>query len=597
MDIFNVLTMIGGLALFLYGMDVMGKALSKVSGGKLESILERLTANKLMAILLGAGVTAVIQSSSATTVMVVGFVNSGIMKLSQAIGVIMGANVGTTMTAWILSLTGIQGDNFWVQLVKPSSFTPILAVIGIGLIMFSQKERKKDIGTILIGFAVLMFGMDTMSDAVKPLAGIPEFSNILLMFSNPILGMLAGMALTAIIQSSSASIGILQALSVTGAVSYATALPIIMGQNIGTCITAMLSSIGTNKNARRAALVHLFYNIISAIAFMILFYSINYFVEFAFLQEAASTVGIAAVHTLFNLFAVVIFFPFTSQLEKLTYLMIKDVAEEEDKKQKEKEVLTILEPRFLTTPGFALEQSKTAANAMADYAEESLLTAIKLFDKYSEKAAKRVVELEEIVDYYEDQLGSYLMKLSSKDISDVNSQELSILLHCIGDFERISDHALNIMEAAKEMYDKDLHFSKRAEEELVVFFKAIKEVVGTMIKAFKGGDLALAEKIEPLEEVIDGLNVEMKKRHVKRLRKGKCTIELGFILADITTNCERVSDHCSNVGLSLLHREEDDFDTHEYQNDMRSKGNIDFKKEVHYFKEKYRLPSKNDDKK
>lgn len=591
MDIFSLLSMIGGLALFLYGMEVLGDGLKKASGGKLEHILEKLTSNKLMAVLLGAGVTAVIQSSSATTVMVVGFVNSGIMKLSQAVGVILGANVGTTVTAWILSLTDVNGSGFFLQLLKPTSFSPILAIIGVCLISMGKKERQKNIGTILIGFAVLMFGMDTMSTAVEPLAEQPEFSHILLMFSNPVLGMLVGLILTAIIQSSSASIGILQALCATGVVSYATAIPIIMGQNVGTCVTALISSAGASKNAKRAALIHLYYNIIKTVAFMVIFYALNAFIHFAFLEEAASALGVAVIHTAFNVAAVIIIFPVSWILEKLAYLTIPETEEEREKEaEKSRKEIQLLDTRFLSTPGFALEQCKNVAVDMADYSREALFLAIQMLDKFDKASADRVVELENIVDHYEDEIGAYLVKLSSRHLTEKDSQHLSVLLHSIGDFERISDHAINIMEAAKEMHAKELDFSRKAREELGIYTGAIKDIINTSVLVFQEEDLKLAAMIEPMEEVIDYLSVEVKKRHMKRLRKGKCTIEMGFILSDIVTNYERVSDHCSNIALSLLQLNEENFEAHEYQEAISSKDNVAFTTEVKHLKERYQLP-------
>lgn len=591
MDIFSLLSMIGGLALFLYGMEVLGDGLKKASGGKLEHILEKLTSNKLMAVLLGAGVTAVIQSSSATTVMVVGFVNSGIMKLSQAVGVILGANVGTTVTAWILSLTDVNGSGFFLQLLKPTSFSPILAIIGVCLISMGKKERQKNIGTILIGFAVLMFGMDTMSTAVEPLAEQPEFSHILLMFSNPVLGMLVGLILTAVIQSSSASIGILQALCATGVVSYATAIPIIMGQNVGTCVTALISSAGASKNAKRAALIHLYYNIIKTVAFMAIFYALNAFIHFAFLEEAASALGVAVIHTAFNVAAVIIIFPVSWILEKLAYLTIPETEEEREKEaEKSRKEIQLLDTRFLSTPGFALEQCKNVAVDMADYSREALFLAIQMLDKFDKASADRVVELENIVDHYEDEIGVYLVKLSSRHLTEKDSQHLSVLLHSIGDFERISDHAINIMEAAKEMHAKELDFSRKAREELGIYTGAIKDIINTSVLVFQEEDLKLAAMIEPMEEVIDYLSVEVKKRHMKRLRKGKCTIEMGFILSDIVTNYERVSDHCSNIALSLLQLNEENFEAHEYQEAISSKDNVAFTTEVKHLKERYQLP-------
>lgn len=590
MDIFGILTMVGGLALFLYGMEVLGDGLKKASGGKLEIILEKLTSNKLMAILLGAGVTAVIQSSSATTVMVVGFVNSGIMKLSQAVGVILGANVGTTVTAWLLSLTGVEGSGMFLQFLKPSSFAPILAFIGVVMRSTSKRERHKVAATIMIGFAVLMTGMETMSNVVKPLAENSDFTNILLMFSNPVLGMLIGLVLTAIIQSSSASVGILQALCVSGAVSYSTAIPIIMGQNIGDCVAALLSSAGAGRQAKRAALIGLYYKIIKAAAFMIIFYTLNGIVHFTFLSKPASALGVAVIHTAFNVASVILMYPFTWVLEKLAYLTIPESEEETLAISAVKKEIQILDPRFLNTPRVALEQCKNAAVDMANYARDALFMAIRMLDRFDKKEAGKVIELEELVDHYEDELGSYLVKLSSKHLTAKDSQELSVLLHCIGDFERISDHAINIMESAKEMYEKEMSFSRKAEEELAIFTGAVKDIINTSIQVFCEEDLKLACTVEPMEEVIDYLNSEIKKRHIKRLRKGKCTIEMGFVLSDITTNYERVSDHCSNIALCLLQLNEENFDTHEYQDNLTSKDNMVFAAEVKKLREQYVLP-------
>ncbi len=590
MDIFNILTMVGGLALFLYGLDVLGDGLKKASGGTLEIILEKLTSNKLMAILLGAGVTAVIQSSSATTVMVVGFVNSGIMKLSQAVGVILGANVGTTVTAWLLSLTGVEGSSLFLQLLKPSSFSPILAIVGVAMLSMCRKERDKNAATIMVGFAVLMTGMDTMSNAVKPLAQIPEFTNILLAFSNPVLGMLVGLVLTAIMQSSSASIGILQAMCVSGAVSYSTAIPIIMGQNVGDCVAALISGAGAGKPARRAALINLYYKMIKAAVFMLIFYTINAFVHFSFLGKPASALGVAVLHTAFNVASVILIYPFTWVLEKLAYLTIPEGVEEPLKKEPARQEIQLLDPRFLSTPGLALEQCRNAAVTMADLAREGLFLAIGLLEKFDKKTAAKVIELEELVDHYEDELGSYLVKLSSKHLRAKDSQELTILLHCIGDFERISDHAINIMESAQEMHEKKIYFSRKAQEELTIFTRAVQDIVNTSCQVFREEDLELAYKVEPLEELIDHLNSEVKKRHIKRLRKGKCTIEMGFILSDISTNYERVADHCSNIALCLLQLGEEDFGTHGYQDSLLGQEKEEFTAQVERLRESYQLP-------
>ena len=589
MDIFSVLTMVGGLALFLYGMQVMGDGLAKVSGGKLERILENLTSNPIKAVLLGAGVTAVIQSSSATTVMVVGFVNSGIMKLNQAVGIIMGANIGTTVTSWILSLSGLQGDNVFVKLCKPSSFSPLLAVIGVIFLLFIKDEKKKDIGAIMVGFAVLMFGMKTMSDAVKPLANVPEFTGILTAFSNPVLGMIAGAVLTAIIQSSSASVGILQALCVTGAVSYGVAIPIIMGQNIGTCVTALLSSIGATKNAKRAAMVHLYFNIIGTVVFMVIFYTVNAVVGFSFLGTATNAAGIAVIHSLFNVFATMLLLPFGKGLEKLACLTIRDDVQTAEVEEERKE-LQLLDSRFLEKPAFAMEQSVHVANKMAEESKRTIFTAMDLLWNYTEDGAKKVGELENLVDQYEDELGTYLVKLSRQNLSVHDSHTLSIVLHCIGDFERISDHAINIMEAAQEMHDKKLIFSPKAEEELKVFSRAVQDIVEKAYAVFRDQDEKLAQKVEPLEAVVDELNQEVKKRHIRRLREGKCTIELGFILSDITTSLERVADHCSNIAVCVTQVREDTYDTHGYLNSVKNEDSEIFRGLVLEEEEKYLLP-------
>lgn len=588
MDLFSILTLIGGLALFLYGMNAMGDGLAKVSGGKLEKILENLTSNPIKAVLLGAGVTAVIQSSSATTVMVVGFVNSGIMKLSQAVGVIMGANIGTTITSWILSLTGIQSDNFIIQMFKPTSFSPVLAIIGVIFILFINDSKKKDIGSIFIGFAILMYGMDMMSSAVKPLAEVPEFTNLLLKFSNPLLGVIAGALLTAVIQSSSASVGILQALCLTGAVPFSAAIPIIMGQNIGTCITAILSAIGAKKNAKRAAAVHLYFNLIGTVIFMTVFYLINAVVGFSFFHQAATPAGIAVIHSVFNVTATIILLPFAKGLEKLACLTIRDKKEDVVVSAEDREFM-ILEPRFLEKPAFAVEQSRNAARKMAEESHNALFTALSLVDKYSEEGVERVENMESKVDRYEDELGTYLVKLSHKDISEADSHSLSIMLHCIGDFERISDHAVNIMESAQELYEKGLKFSENAKKDLEVLGQAVEDIVNTAYEVFDKQDMKLAEKIEPLEEVIDELSKEVKRRHVQRLRNGECTIEMGFILSDITTCLERVADHCSNIGVCVTQVSEDLYDTHSHLNTVKTHPDEAFYHELEDARIKYQL--------
>lgn len=591
MNIFSVLTMIGGLAMFLYGMDAMGDGLAKLSGGKLEQILEKLTSKRIMAVLLGIAVTAVIQSSSATTVMVVGFVNSGIMQLSQAVGIIMGANVGTTVTSWILSLSGIQGSSLFIQLLKPTSFSPVFAAIGIVLIMTAKdNNKKKDIGNILVGFAILMFGMDTMSGAVAPLAENEKFTSILTMFSNPILGMIAGLVLTAVIQSSSASVGILQALCVTGAVGYKTAIPIIMGQNIGTCVTALISSIGASKNAKRASMIHLYFNLIGTVLFMVVFYSINAIIGgFTFLDNPANAAGIAVVHSLFNIGTVLVLYPFGDKLVKLAQLTIPDHVGETEEKPDE---LAVLDERFLEKPAFAMELCRNAAVRMAQESRDALHLALDNVTMYSESRVAKIIEMEESVDRYEDALGTYLVKLNNCDLSQKDSRTLSILLHCIGNFERISDHAVNITDSSTQMQEKKLKFSKKAMEELKVFSDALCDIVDETMEAFTMNDLDKARQIEPFEQVIDSLNIELKQRHIHRLRKGKCTIELGLILEDMITNFERISDHCSNIAVCMIRVNEDGFDTHEYLDVIKEEKAPWFEEEFYRLSKKYALPDK-----
>ena len=589
MDFFSILTLVGGLAMFLYGMQVMGDGLEKLSGGKLEKILENLSSNRVKAVLVGAAVTAIIQSSSATTVMVVGFVNSGIMHLSQAVGFIMGAKIGTTVTAWILSLAGIESSNFFVRLLNPNSFSPILALIGVVFIVFLHDEKKKDIGNILVGFAVLMFGMNTMSGAVKPLAEVPEFTNILLKFSNPVLGVLAGALLTAVIQSSSASVGILQALCVTGAVRYGAALPIIMGQNIGTCITAMLSSIGATKNAKRAAIVHLYFNIVGTVTFMVVFYVLNGFLHFSFIEEVAGPAGIAVIHSAFNIIATLVLLPFGDMLVKMACATVRDTKEEKVISAEDQEFM-ILESRFLSNPGIAIEQSKTAARKMAEQSKTALNLSFGLLDDFQEETAFRVEKIEAKVDRYEDELGTYLIKLNQKDLSLEDSHSLSIMLHCIGDFERISDHALSIMKSAKEISEKNARFSDKAVQELHIMEKAVSDIVEKAYSVFANQDMRAAEEIEPLEEVIDELSRELKRRHVNRLRAGECTIEMGFVLSDITTSLERIADHCSNIGVCVTQVHEDLYDTHSHLDTVKNAPGEHFHHELEVARVNYMLP-------
>jgi Na/Pi-cotransporter len=540
---FGALTLVGGLALFLYGMHVMGEGLTSVSGGRLEKILERLTDNPIKAVLLGAGVTAVIQSSSATTVTVVGFVNSGIMKLGQAVGVIMGANIGTTVTSWLLSLTGIQSGNFFIKLLKPSSFTPVLAMLGVILIMGAKTEKRRDIGAILAGFAVLMFGMEVMSDAVKPLADVPEFTGILTMFSHPLLGMLAGALLTAIVQSSSASVGILQVLCATGGVSYATAIPIIMGQNIGTCVTALLSSVGASRNARRAALVHLYFNVIGTAVFMILFYILNAGLHFAFLTEAAGAAGIAVIHSLFNIGATLLLLPFARGLEKLALLTIR-----EDETETTDE-LANLDVRFLDTPALALEQCRRSASGMALLTEENIMASLQALREYRQEDVEHVKSREKRIDRYEDKLTEYLHSIAGRSLLEEDTQKLNNLLYCIRDFERIGDHACNIVEQAEKMHSKKIELPKKTAEELGYYISEVNRIVHTTVAFFVNEDAGAARDVERMEELIDDMNKQMKKRNMKRMKKEKYSPEAGIFVNDLSTNFERIADHCENIAI------------------------------------------------
>ena len=544
MDIFDVLTMIGGLCLFLFGMNVMGESLERAAGNSLRTLLSKLTGSRLAGFLTGLAVTAVIQSSSATTVMVVGFVNSGLLTLSQAIGVIMGANVGTTVTAWILSLGGISGESIFMQLLKPSSFTPVLALIGIVYYMFVKDSKKKDIGMILLGFAVLMFGMDTMSGAVKGLKDEPWFTNLFLLFKNPILGVLAGAALTGIIQSSSASVGILQALSATGAISFGASIPIIMGQNIGTTVTALLSSVGTNKNARRAAVVHMMFNVIGTIIGLIIFVLVDAIFAPAILDQPTDYLGISICHTLFNILCTSILLPSGSLLEKIACKMVPD--------SKSVEEMAELDERLLATPSIALERCREVSAKLADASARTLRESVVTLTGYTPEQGERVQELESLTDHYEGILGDYLVKLSALRSSEADSNEVTILLKAINDFERIADHGQNLMEAGQEMYEKKLEFSKAAKEELAVLTSAVDEVIDLAFAAFLNRDLDAAYRVEPLEEVIDGLKEQMRTRHILRMQQGLCSIEAGFVWSDLLTSLERVSDHCSNIAGAVI---------------------------------------------
>ena len=582
MDIFNVLTMIGGLCLFLFGMEIMGQALERRAGSKLRSVLSRLTTGKFIGLLTGLGITAIIQSSSATTVMVVGFVNSGLMTLKQAINVIMGANVGTTVTAWILSFAGVQSDNFFIRLLKPTSFTPILALIGIVLYMFCKSSKKKDTGMILLGFAVLMFGMETMSDAVKGLGEVPAFQSLFVLFKNPILGVLAGAVLTAVIQSSSASVGILQALSITGKVSYGAAIPIIMGQNIGTCITAIISSIGANKNAKRAALVHLSFNVIGTTVWLAIFCIIKAIFEPAILNMSASLLGIAVAHTIFNLLCMFLMLPMTNLLEKLVTKLIRD--------DKENQTKTELDDRLLATPSIALERCETVAYDLAKTSVEALKESLKSLNNYSPKLAEEIRRKESLTDHYEDILSTYLVKLSAKPISESDSTEATKLLKVIGDFERIADHSVNILESAEELKTKNQKLTDKAEKELNILTSAVGEIIDNSLKAFLDNDLNSAAKVEPLEQVIDSLKEKMRTNHILRLQEGKCSVDVGFVWSDILTNLERTSDHCSNIAGCVTDISEHNMNIHESLRDFRNDSE-EFRQQFKLYKLKYSLPN------
>lgn len=580
MTIFNALNLIGGLCLFLFGMNLMGQALERRAGSGLRSLLEKMTQNRLMGLLAGLGVTAVIQSSSATTVMVVGFVNSGLMTLRQSIGVIMGANIGTTVTAWILSLSGIEGSSLLVQMFKPSTFTPILALVGIILYMFCKADKKKDTGMILLGFATLMFGMEAMSSAVSSLRNVPQFREIFLMFSNPILGVLVGAVLTGIIQSSSASVGILQALASTGQVTYGAAIPIIMGQNIGTCVTALLSSIGTNKNARRAALVHLNFNVIGATVGIVLFYVVRAVAAPALLGQAASEWGIAVAHSIFNILCTAVLLPMGGLLEKLVLRLVP----EGKQPQREAE----LDERLLATPALALERCRTLIADMASYSMESLRESLNAITDYNQKSAEHIREDEAKTDHYEDIIGSYLVKLSARKIGESDSALAAEYLRIIGDFERIADHSVNILESAEEMQQKGIAFSAAALQEYATMAGAVREVTALAYDSFVSGDVQAARQVEPLEQVIDDLKEEMRTRHIRRMQQGSCGIEAGFIWSDLLTNLERVSDHCSNIACCMIEGANHNLHRHEVLQSIRGSGEI-FDREYSSYRQKYAL--------
>lgn len=587
MNVYDILNLLGGIALFLFGMHTLSASLEKLAGGKLETWLEKATSRPIKGVVLGAIITAVIQSSAATTVMIIGFVNSGLMKLSQAIGVIMGANIGTTATSWLLSLQSISGsDGFsFLNLLKPTTFTPVLAVIGVILIMFTKSDKKKTIGMILAGFAVLMFGMNSMSSATAGLAENETFCNILMMFSNPVLGVIAGAVLTAVLQSSSASIGILQSIAIsTGKVTYSVALPLLLGQNIGSCVTALISSVGANKPAKRVAFVHLYFNVIGTVVFLSIFYLLNAFISMPFMEESLNAVGIAVIHTGFNVLATALFLPFTKQLEKLACLTVRDDSNDE------KLTPMLLDERLLKTPSVAIEQCRNVCIRMARLTQETLKMSMEVVTTYDAKKCAEVIDNENAIDIFEDKIGSYILKISSKDLSENDSKIVSSMLHTIGDLERISDHAVNIVEAAEEMHSKKIKFSPQALRELPVIINAVSEILDMSINAFVNNDVNLAKNVEPLEDVIDQLRSDLKTRHIERLRNGKCTIELGFILQDLLTNFERVSDHCSNIAVYLIQISDNSMDTHEYMNELKKLDRSEFMDEFNDYKNKYILP-------
>ena len=580
MDIFSVFTLCGGLAFFLYGMTTMSKSLEKMAGGKLERTLKRMTSNPLKSLLLGAGITIAIQSSSAMTVMLVGLVNSGVMELGQTIGIIMGSNIGTTLTAWILSLTGIESESVFVNLLKPENFSPLIALAGIILIMGSKKQRRRDIGRIMVGFSILMYGMELMKNAVSPLADLPEFSSLLTAFNNPLLGVLVGAVFTGVIQSSAASVGILQALALTGSITYGMAIPIIMGQNIGTCVTALISSIGVNRNAKRVAAIHISFNVFGTVICLFLFYGGHAIFHFPFMAASVGAVGIAFCHTVFNVLTTLLLLPFSRQLEKLARRLVRSESQTEQ--------FAFLDPLLLRTPGVAISECVAMANRMGALAHENLLNAIRQLSDYRDELETEIAQNEDKLDIYEDRLSSYLVEISQHGVSMDDIRTVSRLLHAIGDFERIGDHALNLQESARELHEKDLHFSETASEELQVLVNALKDIMDAAFSCFQADDPDAAKFVEPLEETIDLLIEEIRLRHIQRLQTGDCTIQLGFVLSDLLTNFERVSDHCSNIAVCVIEEQSRDLDRHAYLHDIKSAG--DFTADLDRDLKKYQLP-------
>lgn len=579
MDFFSIITLLGGLAFFLYGMNMLSDGLERMAGGKLEAGLKKLTSNWFMGLTLGVGITAAIQSSSAVTVMLVGLVNSGIMTIGRSISVIMGSNIGTTMTAWILTLVGVESDTFWMKLLKPENFSLAFAFIGILLIMAGKKDKHKNIGSILIGFAVLMYGMKLMSGAVKPLANNPAFTSLFTAFKNPLLGVLVGTVVTAVIQSSSASVGILQALALTGSISYGAAIPIIMGQNIGTCVTALTSSMGVTRNAKKVAVIHIAFNLIGTAVCLIAYYIADSLLNFAFVDQSIDAVGIAVVHTAFNVFTVALLLPFTKLLEKLANKVLPDIQEEKS---------LLIDVRLMSTPSVAIAECNALATKMSDIARDTLMSAISLMDGYNEEKAQQILNLEKELDLYEDTLGTYLVQISSKQLSEKDSLKVSKILHTINDFERLGDHAVNLMEAAQELNEKGLSFSPKAQEELAVLRSAIEEILRHTNDAYATNNAQIAHLVEPIEQCVDHLVTDIKARHIQRLQAGECSIGLGFILSDVLNNFERISDHCSNVAVAVIALSHNGFDTHQYLRDMKHE-NADYIRMRKEYGEIYRL--------
>lgn len=569
MDIFSIITLFGGLAFFLYGMKVMSDGLEKSSGGSLNKNLKKVTQNRFIAMLFGAGMTIAVQSSSAVTVMLVGLVNSGILEFGQTIGVLMGSNIGTTLTAWILSLAGIDSDIVWVNLLKPSNFSPILAFIGILMIMVGKKEKRKDVGSVLVGFSVLMFGMNLMSGAMEPLGEMPEFASILTAFKNPLLSVAVGAVFTGVIQSSAASVAILQALSMTGGITYGIAIPIIMGQNIGTCVTAVISSIGVSRNAKKVAVVHLSFNIFGTLICLIPFAVGNMIFKWAFVDTAITPFMIAIVHTIFNVTTTAILLPFSKQLEKLANKIIPD-------KEEKHQLDVILDDRLLAVPTVAVEKSLDVVRDMCVLSESAFGKAMGMLGKYDGKTADEIFEAENEIDRFEDKLGTYMMRLSKIGVSESDSRSIAKILHTIDDFERIGDHAVNLLGVAKEMHEKEIVFSDEANAEIAVLSQAIAEIMKITSESFRQNDAELAKRVEPLEQVIDDLIMNIKRNHITRLRGGNCTIQLGFVLSDLLTNYERVSDHCSNVAVAVIESGHGTFEAHEYLETVKDEHNKEF---------------------